>query len=176
MGPSEGADRVDVLTPEKEGEFPNLRREEYRVTSEEDWVYNCIAHAADKNDAWWWPEEEEIEGVFWPEGIPRKAEVDSFVQAFGTQGYIPCDNSDLETGFEKVAIYIDANGTPTHAAKQLPSGKWTSKLGRWEDIEHERLASLEESQGAAPAYGRVARILKRARQESVAPDSSPPSV
>lgn len=24
----------------------------------------------------------------------------------------------------------------THAARQLPTGKWTSKLGRSEDIEH----------------------------------------
>ena len=60
-----------------------------------------------------------------------------------------------------MALYGDAGGAPTHVARQLPSGAWTSKLGDWEDIEHQTLASLEERPGAAPAYGKVARILKR---------------
>jgi hypothetical protein len=46
----------------------------------------------------------------------------------------------------------------THAARQLPSGAWTSKLGDWEDIEHNALSGLESS-----FYGRVSIILKRQR-------------
>ena len=48
-----------------------------------------------------------------------------------------------------------SDGEPTHAARQLPNGKWTSKLGRWEDIEHD----LEGLTGEM--YGSVQQILKR---------------
>jgi len=128
------------------------------VTSDEDLVYNCIAHAAGKTDAWWWPEEHETEGVYWPAGVSREESLDSFVSAFGTLGYLPCTGTELEVAFEKVAIYANAQGKPTHAARQLPSGAWTSKLGEWEDIEHNTLADLE---GVDPGYGKVAHVLKR---------------
>jgi hypothetical protein len=48
------------------------------------------------------------------------------------------------------------DGEPTHAARQLPNGKWTSKLGRWQDIEHELDGLVGEM------YGTVKQILKRA--------------
>jgi hypothetical protein len=52
-------------------------------------------------------------------------------------------------------LYATADGVPTHAARHLPDGQWTSKLGRWEDIEH-RLPHLEgETDGA------VVKIMKR---------------
>jgi len=44
---------------------------------------------------------------------------------------------------------------PTHAARQLENGRWTSKLGELEDIEHD-LHHL-----ASGAYGAVVQILKR---------------
>jgi hypothetical protein len=61
----------------------------------------------------------------------------------------------VEPGFEKVALIVDARGVPTHAARQLPTGRWTSNLGAWEDIEHE-LHALE-----GHAYGIVALLLTR---------------
>ncbi len=69
---------------------------------------------------------------------------------------MPCEQSEFEQGFEKIAIYVNNMGKPTHAARQLPSGYWTSKLGRWIDIEH-TLAGLTESE-----YGSVAQVLRRA--------------
>jgi hypothetical protein len=65
MGPGEASDRSRSLSPEREATFPNLRTEGYEVTSDEDWLYNCIAHAADLNDTRWWPAKG-IEGVYWP--------------------------------------------------------------------------------------------------------------
>jgi|GEM_PF-3681614 len=56
------------------------------------------------------------------------------MQAFATLGYEVCDNVELEPGFEKIALYAGADGIPTHAARQLQAGPWTSKLGRMEDI------------------------------------------
>ena len=67
----------------------------------------------------------------------------------------PCENSHIESGFEKVAVYVDAEGRPTHVARQLPNGLWTSKLGKSQDIEHE----LEGVTGSV--YGSVAQFLKR---------------
>jgi hypothetical protein len=61
----------------------------------------------------------------------------------------------LEVGFEKIALYATPDGEPTHAARQLLNGKWTSKLGRWQDIEHELDGLVGE------LYGTVRRILKR---------------
>src|SRR5262249_11890567 len=73
-------------------------------------------------------------------------------------GFERCDSSDLETGFEKVAVYADAAG-PTHATRQLPDGKWSSKLGRSEDVEHV-LEALAGNDG--DEYGQILPILKRA--------------
>jgi hypothetical protein len=75
---------------------------------------------------------------------------------FKTVGdYVPCDHGELEAGFEKIAIYVGADSEVKHAARQLPSGLWTSKLGDFEDIEHP-LFVLEGG-----AYGWVKRFLKR---------------
>src|SRR5258708_6988096 len=65
-----------------------------------------------------------------------------------------------DEGFEKIALYSNAQGEFTHAARQKEDGIWTSKLGDWEDIEHRTLSGLS---GNAPAYGSVAKILKRPR-------------
>jgi hypothetical protein len=62
---------------------------------------------------------------------------------------------DLENGYEKVAIYT-LNGVPTHAARQLPNGNWTSKLGSEIDIEHNSLDCLNGT-----VYGKAEIIMKR---------------
>ena len=46
-----------------------------------------------------------------------------------------CLEETLESGFEKVALY-GSGFMYTHAARQLPDGRWTSKLGQKEDITH----------------------------------------
>lgn len=138
--------------------FPKLTTEVYRITSPKTALYNCVAWAAGQVEAWWWPDP--MEQAFWPLGIPRRETLDVFIQAFGTIGYVPCETSDLEPCFEKIAIYVDALGKPTHVAKQLPDGNWTSKLGKLEDIEHATLAGLTGFQ-----YGSVALFLKRSLQE-----------
>jgi hypothetical protein len=109
------------LSLEKEANFPNLRRGNYRVTSEEDPVYNCIAHAAGRDDGWWWPVDG-IDGVVWPGGLERKETLECFVSAYALQGYVCCESGKFEAGFEKVAIYADSTGEPTHAARQLRQG------------------------------------------------------
>lgn len=56
--------------------------------------------------------------------------------AFKSRGFAECFDGTLESGFEKVALYGSAFMS-THAARQLPDGRWTSKLGKAEDIAHD---------------------------------------
>lgn len=131
--------------------LPNLTAENYRITSVPAWEYNCIAWAVGIDDAWWWPSP----GRFWPQGVPREETVDAFVAAIGTRGYSDCSSAELESGFEKIALYAQG-ANPTHAARQLAHGWWTSKLGPSFDIEH---ATLEAVAGGL--YGNPVAILSR---------------
>ena len=75
--------------------------------------------------------------------------------AFASLGYPVCAGEDLEAGYERIALFADGDGRPTHAARQLLNGRWSSKLGKAEDIEH----GLHDLEGAL--YGSVVLILKR---------------
>ncbi len=137
-----------------ENYFPKLRPSDYEITSQKSGTYNCIAWAAGQTDRWWWPDPFDL--YFWPQGAQRREALEAYAQAFSELGYVLCQTGDLEPGFEKVAIYADTIGRPTHSARQLPNGKWTSKLGNLEDIEHGTLDCLSGS-----SYGSVALLLKR---------------
>jgi hypothetical protein len=149
------------LPPEIEAAFPNLRRGEYRKTSENTVSYNCIAHAAEVSDWWWWPAEGP--GIFWPPEAPQEETIESFIQAYAVMGYQVCSSQcrEPEPGFQKIALYIDEDGIPTHAARQLATGEWSSKLGRAEDIAHRTLEALESGEDKTLGYGLASLILKR---------------
>jgi hypothetical protein len=133
--------------------FPNLTETNSRATSPYDEGYNCIAWAAGDTDYWWWPDA--MGQSYWPAEVPREVTLEAFVQAYGLQGYTLRADESLEQDKQKIAIYIDRNGKPTHAARQLGDGWWASKLGRHVDIEHE-FKALD-----GPEYGPVAVILAR---------------
>lgn len=138
-----------------EARFPGLRAPPFRVTSPAAPEYNCVAWAAGDTTRWWWPDPDpDDDASFWPPGALREETVAAFAAAFATLGYAPSSGEEFEPGFEKVALFAGGAG-PTHAARQLPSGRWTSKLGRREDIEHDLHAVGGE------AYGAVVLILKR---------------
>lgn len=145
------------MSPWLESDFPNLTDDSHEIKSPPARQYNCIAWAAEEDDRWWWPVPSPF--AYWPPGLPRVVTLENFILAFRIRGYEPTDNAQLEPGFEKVAIYVDDEGTPTHMARQLVSGTWTSKLGQQEDIDHDSLEDLEDGE-----YGRVAQILRRPTQ------------
>jgi hypothetical protein len=76
--------------------------------------------------------------------------------ALATVGYSTCENGMLESGFEKIAVYAYSEAEYTHAARQLPSGNWTSKLGKWELIEHDTPQDV-----AGGVYGTIFQFMKR---------------
>jgi hypothetical protein len=136
--------------------FPGLQATPFRVTSPPARGYNCIAWAAGDVARWWWPDQDgDNDTVFWPPGVAREETIDCFLAASATLGYAPTSGEEIEAGFERIALFAIGD-TPTHAARQLPSGRWTSKLGLREDIEHD-LHAL-----SGDAYGSVVLILKRA--------------
>lgn len=144
---------VPLVNERLEREFPNLTSTGYTITSPETPEYNCIAWAAHDTERWWEPDP--LGQYYWPAGVSLEITLDTFVRAFATRGFVLCERDQLEPGFEKIAFYVDRNGNPTHVARQLSNGKWTSKLGDWEDIEH-KLDGLTDS-----SYGSVAKVLKR---------------
>ena len=141
-----------VEEPNLEDVFPGLRGQPYQIKSERDRRYNCIAFAARDKRNWWWPDLAEQDT--WPAAVARVETVEAFRDAFATLGYVVCDHDQLEAAYEKVALFALA-GKPKHAARQLPSGRWTSKLGPMEDIQH----ALHDLTGMV--YGSVVLVMKR---------------
>jgi hypothetical protein len=133
--------------------FPTIHAGNCRLTSPVDGTYNCIAWAADDPGRWWWPDR--MMQTYWPPTAPREETLAAFEIAFGLLGYSARTDDSVKQGTQKVAIFINNQGTPTHAARQLADGWWTSKLGPQIDIEHE----LSAIQG--PIYGSVGVLLGR---------------
>jgi hypothetical protein len=125
------------------------------VTSPPTLDYNCVAWVAGDTTRWWWPDPDAHNDTsYWPPGVSEEETVEAFAAAFTTLGYAPASDDALEPGFEKLALFA-AGGTPTHLARQLPNGRWTSKLGRREDIEHELQALCGD------IYGKVVLVMRR---------------
>jgi hypothetical protein len=136
-----------------ESVFPRLQGAAWSVSGQPDDVYNCIAWAVGVTTDWWWPSG--LGKTYWPEGEPREVTLEAFRAAFATLGYLVCASDELEPGFEKIAVFGDEHGVPKHAARQRDSGRWTSKLGRMEDMDH----ALHDPTGAL--YGSVVLVMKR---------------
>jgi len=130
--------------------FPNLTDDNHEITSEKTIKYNCIAWVARNTDRWWQP------GIYWPINSSREdSGIGDLVLAFRSLGYDESPDGSFEVGFEKLAIY-GSGFMYTHAARQLPDGRWTSKLGQLEDITHSTTEALESSD-----YGKVVQFMKR---------------
>ena len=146
-------------SPELEEAFPQLASDNYRLASPVDGNYNCIAYAADDTSIWWWPTEKPTAGYYWPPDAPREVTIEAFQIAFETLGYSVCNHGRLEPGVEKVALFVNRYEVPTHAARQLLTGVWVSKLGFDVDIEHTDPEAVGGDDG--DGYGRVAFFMAR---------------
>ncbi len=133
--------------------YPNLAITDYNVTSPKSQEYNCFAWAAGDQERWWQPTPEDE--FYWVDNVPMEETLSAYIQAYQTLGYKPCDETKFELGYAKIALYVNEDGIPVHAARQLPTGKWTSKLGALEDIEHELEGLIGDR------YGKIGQILKK---------------
>lgn len=134
-------------------QLPRLASEGYLITSEPDDCYNCIAYAVGETHRWW--TYITGEGYYWPEYASRTPFIASLVEVFTGLGYEICPDAGVEDGCEKVVLYRIGDRW-THAARQLPNGMWSSKMGPDEDISHATPESLD-----AESYGSVRCIMRR---------------
>ena len=145
----------------REGRFPFLTRDLYEKTSDEtpDYDYNCAAYVVGDFNHWWQPPDPDGADPkwYWPDGAPETGFVSSYVKAYELRGFELC-GAEREEGFERIALYANKDGLFTHVALQLSDGKWTSKLGNWEDIQHDNLEVLE---GEYPAFGFVIHFMRK---------------
>jgi hypothetical protein len=132
--------------------FPRLTPTNHRETSPATPAYNCVAWAAEDTGRWWQP------GVHW---IPADWPANDFgigalERVFLSLGFADCSmDESQEPGLTKVALY-GSGFLYTHAARQLTNGKWTSKLGKSVDIEHDSPDVV-----AGGLYGEVVQVMKR---------------
>ena len=141
--------------------FPDLSIEGYEKTSEDVSLYNCSAWAMGENHTWWepydpWKFDPHDEPRYWPPEAPNEFSIEAYIIAFGTRGYVECDSEEWDPGYQKIAIYLGYDYEPSHVALLIEPGKWSSKIGEWEDITHYSLTVLEGDK-----YGEVFTIMRR---------------
>jgi len=138
--------------------FPKLIPGTFQPVSRATIRYNCLGFAAGDERHWW-----EAEGnggrFYWPQHIKRVTNIETVSTIFTSEGFALTNNHDIESGYEKVAIYASLETFEfSHIAKS--DGKvWKSKLGSGQDIYHYSLAVLEGDQ--ADEYGIVERVLRK---------------
>lgn len=142
--------------------FPGLVNDaHFKITSDEDVKYNCIAWAYGMfKDRWMqFDTKPRYDGVWywWPEGVTVSNSISSYIEAFKTKGFEVCETFELERGFIKICLYVADDGTDkcSHAARQKTNGLWMSKLGQLHDIQHGTPYSIE-----GKAYGKVHTFMK----------------
>lgn len=146
--------------------FPLLASDkDFKITSPENPNYNCIGWAYNYNNRWMQPPDgtKVFDGVssYWPANICEDQDIDCLIDAFIAKGYSICSSWEHEKGYQKVALYTKI-GTRlwTHASRELTqppvTGKWTSKLGAQNDIQHSNPYTIE-----GYIYGKVYCIMKR---------------
>ena len=129
--------------------FPNLiKGNNFAFTSEQTEDYNCIAWITEVIDDWKQLYEENG-------NVIRNSE--NYISYFRDLGFEITDKLDLEDNTLKIVIYIESNSNHfKHVARQLNTGKWTSKLGDWEDIQHDTPNDL-----VGQSYGDKLVIMSR---------------
>lgn len=128
--------------------------------------YNCFAWAARDSERWWDPPGT-ADWTYWPDDLPTWETLENYKRLYQREDFEECADATLEQGVEKIAIFVGPDGSPSHAARQLPTGRWTSKLGKGIDLEHD-LDALDGD----PSIGQVAAYMSR---PSPGPPPCPPT-
>ena len=142
-------DRMRILSA-----FPSLHHDiNWKINSPEDGSYNCLAYAAVITDKFFWPGNRPE--YTWHKDVPMDTQLPTLILFYEKHEFIECENFDFENGYQKIALYIKDDEI-THAARQLSTGLWCSKLGPSHDIIHSNPYTVEGNQ-----YGRAVSAMKR---------------
>lgn len=140
--------------------MPVLSTAGYKVVLPKSTRYNCFSWAAGDTTRWWVPPA--AGRGYWPPDLPTTDSLDNFIAAFETCGYgTTCANNPaLEAETEKIALYMHGGARGcSHAARQHPTGVWTSKIGRLHVIAHRSPNDLAGNRGHG--YGQVVAYMAR---------------
>lgn len=130
--------------------FPNLiHGKNFEFTSLKTDDYNCVAWASEIDDEW----------IEYPYDDYQNFDdsVHKYINHFLQLGFTKTDKQQHEEGILKIAIYTDQQQNFLHVARSLPNKRWTSKIGDWEDIEHNTLDVL-----SGEFYGSPQIIMQKA--------------
>ena len=125
--------------------FPRLSDEGFEVVDEPSDRYNCIAYAAGDTSEWW----DHDEDNYWPASATRSDCIESLKEVFAVLGFEQCEDSRVEIGYQKVALY-EEHGEWQHAAIQTTTGRWRSKMGKGPVMEHLSPESLSGGMYGSP--------------------------
>ncbi len=147
--------------------FPDLTPDAFFDTSKDSEEYNCVGWVLGDMTHWWDPSQ--LKGYYrWPPDLPRNLLLETYVALFEKQGFEVCADGVHEDGYLKIGLYASHQGRFKHVTVQLPNGRWSSKLGSWEDISHINPEVLE-----GPSYGTVSQYMRRALRTAQSAPSTP---
>ena len=140
-----------MLPPSLASKFPKLVADGAKKTSDATFQYNCIAWSAARDEKQWWQPDKLEPWFYWPVDLPPgDYAFKNFIRLFDNLGYTQCSDSHFEILYKKVAIYgiyeyfEKGDWGFSHVCDQIDSGLWTSKLGPYEDIQHQWCPTVEE--------------------------------
>ena len=143
--------------------FPDLAGDNnFRILSDVDPQYNCIAWAMGYTDRWV-DIDTDLYGHWWPDGVTKSMSPEALVEAFEAEGFEPTNNAKLEKGYSKVVLYCnESTGEWTHAARIITDHIEHSKFGQAWDGEHshdvlQNTSARQESQSYGSAYAYMRR-------------------
>ena len=135
--------------------FPSLASTRFRIVSLYNGRYNCYSWAIGNTSQRLSPQKRP--GNLWHRLVNPFTDLDSFVRVFELLGgFELCKNAKFVVGYEKIAFYLGPDNRPRHAARQLDSKTWSSKIGGGCLIHHKGLSCLNGSE-----YGKAEVFMKR---------------
>jgi hypothetical protein len=139
----------------------------YQETSLATIDYNCLSWAVGRIDTYLDPELNHV-GYTWPDNVEREWTAKGCSKVLAHYGYSEeSGDTSFEDDYVKVVMYVDKSGTPTHFARQIHGGKWTSKLGDKVDIVHDNLECMAGDD--FEHYGTVRYIFRKRAQKAIWP-------
>lgn len=151
-----------VRTLTSDGYFPRLKHDGYfKVTSNINYNYNCIAWAMRLGDRWVDPFL--TAGHWWPLPITSNSmQPNELIKAFEALKFHECTDTKNEFWYDKVSLYLNRRtGEWTHAARVLTTKEYHSKLGKGWDIHHSNGGYLHNPYNPVESYGQEFRVMKR---------------
>ncbi len=144
------------LTPEEIiTTWSNLQEEiNFIFTSKQTWDYNCVMWALHIDHIW-------KDFGYSDDGYLNPDQTTTpYINFYKENGFVICENALLEDGFEKICIFSN-RGNFSHVSRQLADGRWASKMGNYEDIEHSAVTDV-----GGVGYGNPEFYMKRPFQKS----------